>query len=50
MLEELSGTDMMSIKNARCNDNQVPPKIIIADDKFINIEHIKLKLSSIGLD
>lgn len=32
MIEELSGADIMSIKNARFNDNQVPPKIIIAED------------------
>jgi hypothetical protein len=44
LVEELSGTDMMSLKNSRYGDNQVPPKIIIAEDKYLNIVLLKQKL------
>lgn len=40
-MEEISGTDMMSLKNSRYNDNHIPPKIIIAEDKYLNIVLLK---------
>lgn len=41
---------MMSIKDKRNGENMTPPKIIIADDKYINIELLHMRLQSVGLD
>jgi hypothetical protein len=40
-MEEISGTDMMSLKNSRYGEYQMPPKIIIAEDKYLNIVLLK---------
>lgn len=49
MLEELSGTDMMSLKNQR-GENINLPRIVIADDKYLNVELLHMKFQSVGLD
>lgn len=41
---------MMSLKNQRNGDNINPPKIVVADDKYLNIELLHMKFKSVALD
>lgn len=49
MVEELSGTDMMSLKNSRFNDNCAQPQIVVADDKYINTSLLQLKFQQVQI-
>lgn len=50
MVEELSGTDMMSLKNSRFGDNCAQPQIVVADDKYINTSLLQLKFQQVSID
>ncbi len=49
MVEELSGTDMMSIKESRDGGNRHASKIIVANDQYIQVADLKCKFDKAGL-
>lgn len=49
MVEELSGTDMMSNKSKRDAGNHFASKIIVANDQYIQVADLRAKFDKAGL-